>query len=116
LACALSAALALSGPALGARVTLLPPHGRARVVTIGSCSWAGLGCARPGRGTPVAAVASAASAGSRRGGLTVDQRLSQLKRQRAITASEERGYVRAWSSALRTEKRLHGERAIELGR
>ena len=115
LACALSAALALSGPALGARVTLLPPHGRARVVNDRFVP-AGLGWGVPaGRGTPVAAVASAASAGSRRGGLTVDQRLSQLKRQRAITASEERGYVRAWSSALRTEKRLHGERAIELG-
>lgn len=111
-ACAVFACLVGSGAALGARVTVLSAQGHARVVNDRFVP-TNLGWGVPTQSEASASVTTASAA--KRSKLTVPRRLSQLKAQKAITASQARADSRAWSSALRTDKRLHGARASELG-
>jgi hypothetical protein len=100
--------LAWSQAALAARVIVLSPNGHTRRVNDrfvpSHLSW----------GLDTASRTSAGPAATARSGLTVPRRLVQLKRDGAITLSQQRKYSRAWSSSLRAGKRLRGARKSEL--
>ncbi len=107
--CAILASLLGAHGALAARVTLLGPGGRARVVNDRYLP-GGIVAAAPETHSSVAVAAAL-----RGGGRTIPRRLAQLERQQAISRSQRRSYARMWRSALRADKRLHGARASELG-
>jgi hypothetical protein len=106
--------LGLAGSAQAARVRVLLPGGRTRVVDDRYLPpTAGLPDPQPSLAQVSAVTASASS--SHRTGLTVPRRLSQLEHAGSLTPGQGRSYLNAWRAAGRADRRLHGTRRSELG-
>jgi D-glucuronyl C5-epimerase C-terminus len=113
-ACLVLAWLWCASGALAARVTVLGPGGRTRVLDVPYLTARTPGSARARPAPARATAARAARKRRRRPSKTMLTELAALHERGAIATAAYRGYVGQWRAALRTERHLRGARRAEL--